>query len=299
MREYHQQLLGRWLKDADSRPVWERWIREVEPHLDLSEWAAGKQGLSFALPHLVALRWRRTLGEFEKSADRASATREFFEKHRAMIRREVEFGKANPSPVGAWVLLAQLDAFLSSCSGAADRVESASTADELARLFAAEAARIEGQHIQLRSGAMSQGLPSIGKVADRAYASYTNPLNEKFFGLYAAQGTCELASFELVTTHLQREVWGRSGRRAVIIGDALRLDGAFAIRDSLKGHEVEIHTVRAMLPTVTPIGMTAMLPLDGVRVTFEVEANNLHPRVNGKDAAAPLESTGSVERVWC
>jgi hypothetical protein len=132
---------------------------------------------------------------------------------------------------------------------------------------------------------MSHGLPSIGKVADRAYASYTNPLNEKFFGLYADQGTCELAGFELVTTHLQREVWSRSGRRAVIIGDALRLDAAFAIKDSLKGHEVEIHTIRAMLPTVTPIGMTAMLPLEGVRVTFEVEANNLHPQVNGKDAA--------------
>ena len=202
-----------------------------------------------------------------------------------MIRREVEFGKANPSPVGAWALLARLDALLSSCNDAANRVEAASTADELARLFAAEAARIDGQHIQLRSGAMSQGLPSISRVADRAYASYTNPLNEKFFGLHAAQGTCELADFELVTTHLQREVWGRSGRRAVIIGDALRLDAAFAIQASLKGHEVEIHTVRAMLPTVTPVGMTAMLPLDGVRVTFEVEANNLHPRLTEKDAA--------------
>jgi PglZ domain len=285
LRENHWQLLGRWLKDAESRPVWERWIRVVEPHLDLSEWAAGKQGLSFALPHLVALRWQRTLGEFEMAADRASATRAFFEKHRAMIQREVEFGKAIPSPVGAWALLARLDAFLSSCNDAVDRVESASTADELARLFTGQAVRIEGQHIRLRSGAMSQGLPSIGKVADRAYASYTNPLNEKFFGLYAAQGTCDLNGFELVTTHLQREVWVRSGRRAVIIGDALRLDAAFAIQASLKGHEVEIHTVRAMLPTVTPIGMTAMLPLDGVRLTFEVEANNLHPRVNGKDAA--------------
>ena len=132
---------------------------------------------------------------------------------------------------------------------------------------------------------MSQGLPAVSKVADRAYADYTNPLNEKFFGLYAAQGSCELAGFELVTGHLQREVWSRSERRAVVIVDALRLDGAFAIQDALKGHDVEIHTVRAMIPTVTPIGMTAMLPLEGAQVTFEVEANSLHPRVNGKDTA--------------
>jgi hypothetical protein len=71
----------------------------------------------------------------------------------------------------------------------------------------------------------------------------------------------------------------------VIIVDALRLDGGFAIQDALKGYEVAIHTVRAMMPTVTPIGMTALLPLDGVQVTLEFEANKLHPRVNGKDCS--------------
>ena len=285
VREHHRKLLDRWLKDAESRPVWERWIKEVEPRLDLSGWAADKQGHSFALPHLVALRWRRTLGDFERSADRGSTTLEFFVKNRAAIRHEVEFGRANPAPVGAWNLLAELDAFLSSCNEALGRVGRANSANDLAHVYATEAARIEGGHIRLRSGAMSQGLPAISKVADRIYASYANPLNEKFFGLYAAQGSCELADFELVTNYLQREVWYRSGRRAVVIVDALRLDGAFAIQKALTGHDVEIHTVRAMLPTVTPIGMTAMLPLDGVKFSFEVDANNVHPRVNGKDAA--------------
>jgi hypothetical protein len=148
------------------------------------------------------------------------------------------------------------------------------------------AVRIEGEHIRLRSGAMKLGLPVIGSVADRAYAAYAKPLNEKFVGLYAAQGTAEIAGFESVTEHLQRELWHRSGRRAVIIVDALRLDGAFAIREALTGHDIEVNPVRAMLPTVTPIGMTAMLPLDGVHVTFGVEANTLHPRVNGKGASA-------------
>lgn len=286
VREHHRQLLDRWLKDAEGRPVWERWVRQVEPHLDLSVWAADKQGLSFSMPHLIELRWRRTLAEFEKASERESSTREFFDKYGPTLRREVEFGKASPTPVGAWPLLAQLDVFLSRCSEAVRTTERAATTAELANIYVAEAGRIEGQHIQLRSGAMGQGLTAISKVADRAYAGYTNPLNEKFFGLYAAQGSCELAGFEFVTSHLQREVWSHSGRRAVVIVDALRLDGAFAIQNALKGHEVEIHTVRAMLPTVTPIGMTAMLPLESAQVTFEVKANRLHPRVNGKDTAA-------------
>jgi hypothetical protein len=255
----------------------------VEPHLDLSEWAADKQGYSFALPHLVALRWRRMLGDFANAAERTSATLEFFSKNRPAIRSEVEFGRANPNPVGAWTLLAQLDAFLSSCNAAFVRVERAESVGDLARLYADEAARIEGEHIRLRGGAMSQGLPVISKVADRAYASYTNPLNEKFLRLYAAQGSCEVAGFDFVTDHLQREVWSRSGRRAVIIVDALRLDGALAIQEALKGYELEIHPVRAMMPTVTPIGMTALLPLEVRKIALDVVANQLHPRVNGKD----------------
>lgn len=285
VREHHKQLLDRWLKDAEGRPVWESWIKVVEPRLDLSAWAADKQGHSFALPHLVTLRWRHTLAEFDTAAARGSTTLEFFNKHRNAIRREVEFSRANPTPVGAWNLLADLDTFLSSCNEALDRVEHANSANDLARVYVAEAARIDGGHIRLRSGAMSHGLPAMSKAADRIYGNYTNPLNEKFFGLFAAQGTCDLVDFEFVTEHLKRELWQRSGRRAVVIVDALRLDGAFAIQKALTGHDVEIHTMRAMLPTVTPIGMTAMLPLDGVRFCFEVEANNVHPKVNGKDAA--------------
>jgi hypothetical protein len=285
VREHHRQLLDRWLKDAEGRPVWERWIKEVEPHLDLSDWAGDKQGHSFALPHLVALRWRRTLADFDEAAGRASTTLEFFSKNRKDIRREVEFSRANPAPVGAWSVLADLDTFLTSCGEALGRVDHAESANDLARVYVSEAARIDGGHIRLRRESMSHGLPAISKVADRTYAGYTNPLNEKFFGVYAAQGSCELADFEFVTKHLQREVWQRSGRRAVVIVDALRLDGSFAIKSALTGHDVEIHTLRAMLPTVTPIGMTAMLPLDGVKFSFDVEANNVHPRVNGKDAA--------------
>jgi hypothetical protein len=286
LREHHKQLLERWLKDAEGRPVWESWIRQVEADLDLSEWAADKPGHSFAMPHLVALRWSRALQEFAAAADRASSTLEYFTKNRAAIRREVEFGKANPTPVGAWTLLAQLDKFLASCNDAEGQVQRSNSPAELARVYSSMAVRIEGEHIRLRSGAMKLGLPVIGSVADRAYAAYAKPLNEKFVGLYAAQGTAEIAGFESVTEHLQRELWHRSGRRAVIIVDALRLDGAFAIREALTGHDIEVNPVRAMLPTVTPIGMTAMLPLDGVHVTFGVEANTLHPRVNGKDASA-------------
>lgn len=285
LREHHRQLLERWLKDADARPVWERWVKQVESNVDLSMWAAEKPGLSFSLPHLVKLRWQRLLADFEKASDRDSTTREFFTKNITTIRREVEFGKASPVPVGAWPLLAQLDSFLNCCEEANAKADRATTASELAQVYADCAATVERQYIQIRSGAMSHGLTAISKAADRAYAAYTKPLNEKFFGIYAAQQFCDITGFEFVTDHLNRELWSRPGRRAVIITDALRLDGAFAIRDLLSGHTIEIHMIRAMLPTVTRIGMTAMLPLGATPVHVEARDNNVHPEVGGKDFA--------------
>ena len=44
----------------------------------------------------------------------------------------------------------------------------------------------------MRYAAMEQGLPTVGKVADRAYASYTNTLNQRFSALYTAQDTADI-----------------------------------------------------------------------------------------------------------
>jgi hypothetical protein len=285
LRDHYVQFLRRWLKDADSRPVWERWISYVESHLNLSDWAATKEGLSFGLPHLVALRWQQTLAEFEKAATKSSTTESFFATHRGTIQREEEYGKASPNPVGAWALLSALDRLLSNCRDAAHKIDRADSVQQLARLYVDEAPHIEGEHIRIASGALNYGLPTISRVGKRAYAGYANQLNDKFFSLYTRRDSVGIPGFESVTDHLQKELWSRSGRRAVLIVDAFRLDAAYFVKDGLKGHAIEIHPVLAILPTVTPVGMTALLPLNGTNVTFEFENNQLHPRVNGKDTS--------------
>ena len=285
LRQHHVQLLQRWLRDAESRPAWDRWITEVESHLDLSAWAAGKQGLSFGLPHLVAQRWQRTLAAFETASDKTSATHAFFAAHRAMIQREAEFGKASHAPVGAWAVLASLDRFLDACSKAEAMVEQENTSEGFVRLYIQQAPIVDRQHLQMRYAAMEQGFPTVGKVADRAYASYTNALNQRFSALYTTQDTADIPGLPLVTAHLEQQLWHGVGQRAVVIVDALRYDCAHALKDLLTGQNVQVQAVRAALPTVTPIGMTALLPLGSARIELEVQNNALHPKVNGKDTA--------------
>jgi hypothetical protein len=285
LRQHHVQLLQRWLRDAESRPAWDRWIAEVESRLDLSAWAAGKQGLSFSLPHLVAQRWQRTLEAFETASEKVSATRAFFAVYRTMIQREAEFGKASHTPVGSWAVLASLDHFLDACDKAAALVEHQQTVEELVRLYIQQAPSVDRQHLQVRYAAMEQLLPTVGNVADRAYANYTNALNQRFSTLYTAQNTTDIAGLPLITTHLEQQLWHGAGQRAVVIVDALRYDCAHALQERLTSQHVQIHAVRAALPTVTPIGMTALLPLGSASIELEIEHNALHPKVNGKDTA--------------
>ena len=285
LRPHHVQLLQRWLRDTESRDAWDRWIHQVETKIDLSGWAQGRPGLSFGLPHLVRQRWGEIREAFEQAAPKASATAEFFERHRELIVKEVEFGKASRALIGEWSLLRDLGVFLQACRDAEAKVRKLTTVTDFARVYVDAAPVVELQHIRIRSRAEEHNLPSAIRVADRAYADYANPLNTRFFQALLAAGSTTVPGLPDVTAHLEQRVWNATGRRAVVIVDALRYDCAFAIGEGLREQDVVVEPVVAVLPTVTPIGMTALLPLSGASIRLQMKANSLHPTVNGKDTA--------------
>jgi len=286
VRAHHVDLVRRWLRDAEFRPAWDRWIEQVEVDVDLTAWAEGRAGRSVAFPHLVWQRWRQTWQEFEAAAGKDSTTNAFFAKRRDMLGEQAEFVKATEHELGQWQLLADLDAFVTACAAGLTSVAKADTARAFVEIFVANARSIEQAHLSIRYSAEEAGLPAIGKVADRGYAAYTNALNEAFFGRVASAKSLEGLGIPNVTPHLESTLWNGHGRRAVIIVDALRYDCAVAIGDLLRGQKVEVAPVLAMLPTITPVGMTAMLPLGAAQVVLDLKSNSLHPKVNGKDFAA-------------
>jgi hypothetical protein len=283
LRSQHSHLLQRWLRDSEYRQAWDRWIAAVETEIDLTSWARGRPGISFGFPHLVRLRWGQVISDFEKAAPRKSAVEEYFKIYGELLAREAEFAKASPAPVGAWDLLRDLGAFVRVCAEAERKLEWAITTEALAGKYVENAGAIEGRHLDLRQRADEQTLPSVAKAADRAYADYATALNDSFFKRLAESGRLEIPGIPDVTPHLERAIWQASGRRAVVIVDALRYDCALAIKELLRGHAVEVEPLLAVLPTVTAIGMTALLPLAGATIAVDLKDNSIHPLVNGKD----------------
>lgn len=289
VRSHHADLLRRWLRDSEGRAAWDHWIAEVERDVDLGAWAASRDGLSFAFPHLVRLRWEQAWSRLEEAAGKISATEEFFALCGHRIKLEAECARASDRPIGAWSLLHGLGEFIEHCRRAEDEAAGVSSVGPLAGVYVRNAARVERQHVVLRREAEERGLNAVARIADRHYASYTNALNGRFFRAYAASRDADIPGVPHVTGKLEQGLWGRTERQAVIIVDALRYDCALAIKDHLEGQEVVVEPMRAELPTVTAIGMTALMPLSSAEVSLEVKGNHPHPRVNGKDCAQRIQ----------
>jgi len=287
VRPHHRDLLLRWLKDTESRTAWDRWIRDVETDISLTSWASNRNGLSFGFPHLVRARWTALFAEFCEAANKFTTTQAFFEKQEKRIKREAEFARAGHAPAGAWSLLEKLGALVMACSNAEAEIETGESVADLARFYVKNAPIIDLAHFEIRREADELGFPEVAQVADRSYARYANLLNSRFFERFSQQPTAEIEGIPLVTHRLEEKLWKTSGRRAVIIVDGLRYDCAFPIQEALKGHDVKIEAVRAELPTITPVGMTALLPLGDAKLSLEVKCNYPHPILNGTDCSQP------------
>ncbi|MGA2403712.1 MAG: PglZ domain-containing protein [Syntrophobacteraceae bacterium] len=283
LRERHVQLLRRWLRDAENRPVWDRWITEVEAKIDLSSWASDREGLSFAFPHLVKLRWDKMLEGFEPASAKLSDVTEFFEKHSSTLQKEVEFSKSSHISAGPWHVLTALGRLLTLIQDAKEQINRAESTTGLANIYVELAPKVDGLHLDLRRQTSEHELPTIGLVADRAYADYANILNQRFFEMLSAQDVADVPGIMPVKEKIQTAIWHAKGKRAVLIVDGLRYDCAHAIKEALPGFEIKISPLRAMLPAVTPIGMTALLPLSDKDVKLEHHGNNIRLMVGGKD----------------
>ena len=277
------RLLRRWLRDVESRPAWDRLILEVEATIDLSAWATGAEGQCFGLPHLVLQRWERAAADFVKAANKVSTTASYFASHANAIRQEWEFARASHLSCGAWELLERTGRFLTACGKACSAVTSTDDGNALVNLYVELAPAVDGEHLGIRRLAQDHELPAAARVVDRAYSEYTAALNQRFCTWLSVQGAAAAVHLPTPTARLEQAIWHAKGRRAVLIVDGLRFDCAHALMAALQGLDVTVEPLRAILPTVTAVGMTALLPLAADAVTLEVVGNALHPKRAGND----------------
>jgi len=282
-RDAHVALLRRWLRDANCRPAWDRWIAEVEQHINLSAWAKEKTGAAYGFPHLVSLRWQDAVRAFVSAAAKPEAFTDYLVEETPVLQHEAEFARAGGQPECHWEHLLGVTRFVESCNELEKLAPAAGSTGECVRLFTDFAEAVDGQHLRLKAQAAELNMAEIGQLLDRTYGAAANALNQRFFSLYTAVDSAEIPGLPFVTSHLDTHLWAVQGKRAVVIVDALRYDVAIQLKAALTGYQVSIEPLRAMLPTRTPVGMSALLPTKFAPTELKTQGGELHPIYQGTD----------------
>ena len=259
-RENHLNLVRRWLRDANCRGAWDRWVVEAEGHINLASWAKGRKGACYGFPHLVTQRWHDAVQSLVYSAETPEKLASHVAEVSSIIQREVEFTKASAAPADSWDTLAGFTRFVAATGKAKLAAADATSTAECLRVYLEFAAEVDQAHLRLKGQAQEWELVELAEIIDRTYAAYANALNQTFFTAYTATEAADIPGLPFVTDQMEAHVWSPKGKRAVIIVDALRYDCALALKSMLTGSEVSVTPMRAMLPTITPFGMSALLP---------------------------------------
>ncbi|MGH7862718.1 MAG: PglZ domain-containing protein, partial [Candidatus Dormibacteraceae bacterium] len=181
-----------------------------------------------------------------------------------------DLSRASPEPIRGFDLLHRLSQLVPACEEASARARSCTSAEDVLRVYTESAGKVDREHWRLIADCRKEAdVEDLLLVANRAYGEYLETLNETFFENLRERTEWKLSDICPVS-EVAADVWNARGPRAVIIVDALRYDCAIEIRDKLRLPESSLTPALSCIPTRTWVGMTALLPLGGEQLRYEV-----------------------------
>lgn len=261
----HRQALAKALREDilpndEVRFRYRNRIQRLEPQYDLAGYGSTRSGAPVGLPRLSKGQWTRFIAGLDEACEGGwKKAREHLLAHQSEVLQRQTDRWATEDDGCHWVTLAQLITLCTKATQANETSERATSAQQLAEAYASDWHSIDWSHLVVRDVCSRHpDLEHVRELADRAYFEYVAAINDHFADLVAGAEIWPPAGLKGVTD-IRQSVWLEGGRRAVIISDALRWDLAQQIASGLAS--VSVTPVMSTLPSITPFGMTAMLPL--------------------------------------
>jgi len=278
------------LSHTDLRPRFLRRMERVEMTDDLAGWAYGRAGQPAALPLLARGCWHDVLARFETAfaAQGWRAACDVLAREKAQIDAAAE-GPLDDAALGLhWSMLRDLTCMVTAGDEATVEAQGSNRAAELVTAYTARWWQADRLHLYIRAAcAGAAGLETVRRVADLAYLEYLARVNDRFAALVQAEPAWPPRDVAAVET-VRPALWDMDGaRHAVVICDALRWDLAEALRASLPAGDCTLAPLASTLPSKTPFGMTALLPLAPDPLAIDYRGTTL----TIKDGAGPELTT--------
>jgi hypothetical protein len=263
-------VTGDILMDRELGPRFRERMVRLEPTHDLAGWAKGREGHPKSLPLLARSRWRAFLDELSGQLESDWRTTAAFVLTK---RAEIDAGRATPwdglDGDTQWSVMADVAELADLATEAGRAVDVGIPVDEIVRRYVGDWWRMDDLHLRVRAVAsQTGGLEAVRRLADLVYFTAVEALNLWLTQELEAVPAWPPAGLGAVVS-LREQLWSApKGRRAVVVVDALRLDLAQALADAL---QAELTAVASTLPSTTPFGMSALLPIDEVELAIQFD----------------------------
>ncbi len=299
-REWCVRFLDRWLEARTQSQIAARLIREAERDLpQLGPWAKALD----AIPDVQSsLHVERALVERVEAKLRACSSLEeraaLLAEGLPVFRRHASHFWAIEDEVPEWEALALAGAVAAGAREALAELPALRTASAIVQAYVERWWQVDRAYRRYRAGFEAHpGLDEVAETVRRLHRRYLEETNKAFAdALEASQGLAAIGLPE------QRSFWpsGDDRRRAVLVLDAFRFELGRELEAKLCSaggqSSVELRPMRAPLPSITPVGMASLLPLDAIQVAVSDGVWSIRPV--GTDAgAANLATKEGRERL--
>jgi hypothetical protein len=265
-------FVTRWQNDRTYKQAYARLADELQVRYDLTRWAVG-------LPHDVGLTLRDTFANvqqalwthIEKTLDSLASEdewRSWLQAHDGPIAARADDFWAREGRDPGWRLLALARDLFTAVHWVRQQLDRLTRPSEVLRSYAEGWYCTDQDYRRLRE-ALDASPRSHDRLRDRCARSYRDMLrrmNDRFCTLLEAEGRWPSQALPA-----QDAFWAQAigelkrGRRvAIMFVDALRYELGQELREALEsenaGDRRQLTARLAAIPTVTPIGMAALLP---------------------------------------
>jgi hypothetical protein len=288
VRERCLRFLSRWLEARTQAQIAAQWLREAERDIPLGPWAATIEPIpdiqaSLHVERALVQRILVDLRTYTSLEERATS----LDDSLPVFRRHALHFWAVEGEVPEWEALALAGKVAAGARAALAELSDLRTPPEIVQAYVDRWWQVDQAYRRYRAGFEEHlGLDEVAETVRKLHRRYLEETNKRFaVALESAKG------LEATGLPSQRSFWPASdGRRqAILVLDAFRFELARELEEKLRSAggqvAVELRALRAQLPSITPVGMASLLPLDGIKV--DVSDGTWAIRPSGVDVTAP------------
>jgi len=291
-------FLKEWMRNATYKDDFKRLSEKVEKKYDLSSWAVSQKTLVDSESSLVLERAsEKSMLSRINAAGTLKELRSLVASESNIILEMSSHFWSNEGETVAWKALDVVRRIMTAIGRASSEMEETDSASEMAQKYRDDWWKIDNDYrtFRLQTDANDK-LKTLSRHARTIYRDYQNQLNKKFLNLISKQRDLSIQGFPYQSNFWEK-IASSKKRRAVILVDALRFelgqDLMGRCQQSMRDAEISCEPLIASLPTLTPIGMSFLIPARDIKVDV-VDGNW---RVQSKDSTGNLAVAAERKKV--